>query len=90
MSDLQYAALDLRMAMEAIVYDRALSFKDEFPEREYDTWQPKRIMTILIEIEPTAYLTRQACLCPIFIGSYREVFSYFYNIFFDSWLLINN
>tara|TARA_B100000700_G_C15033706_1_gene851766 strand:+ start:1168 stop:1986 length:819 start_codon:yes stop_codon:yes gene_type:complete len=52
-SNLRYAALELRMAMEAIVYDRALSFKDEFPEKEYDTWQPKKIMTILIEIEPT-------------------------------------
>lgn len=51
-SNLKYAALDLRMAMEAITYDRALSFKDEFPEAEYDTWQPKKIMAVLIEIEP--------------------------------------
>lgn len=53
-SNLRYAALDLRMAMEAITYDRALSFKDEFPETEYDTWQPKKVMSVLIEIEPTA------------------------------------
>jgi hypothetical protein len=50
---LKYAALELRMAMEAITYDRAQAFKDEFPESEYDTWQPKKVMSVLLEIEPT-------------------------------------
>ena len=36
-SALKYAALELRMAMEAITYDRALAFKEEFPTEEYDT-----------------------------------------------------
>lgn len=52
-SALKYAALELRMAMEAVTYDRAAAFKDEFPAEEYDTWQPKKIMTVLLEIEPT-------------------------------------
>jgi len=39
--------------MEAITYDRAQAFKDEFPKSEYDTWQPKKIMSVLLEIEPT-------------------------------------
>lgn len=51
-SALKYAALELRMAMEAITYDRALSFKEEFPTEEYDTWQPKKIMAVLLEIDP--------------------------------------
>lgn len=53
-SALKYAALELRMAMEAVTYDRAAAFKEEFPTEEYDTWQPKKVMTVLLEIEPTA------------------------------------
>lgn len=53
-SNLKYAALELRMAMEAVTYDRALAFKEEFPTEEYDTWQPKKVMAVLLEIEPTA------------------------------------
>ena len=50
-SALKYAALELRMAMEAVTYDRALSFKEEFPTKEYDTWQPKKVMAVLLEID---------------------------------------
>lgn len=51
---LKYAALELRMAMEALTYDRALSYKNEFPPDEYKTWQPRKVMAILLEIDPTA------------------------------------
>jgi hypothetical protein len=51
---LKHAALELRMAMEAITYDRALAYKDEFPPSEYETWQPKKVMLVLLEIDPTA------------------------------------
>ncbi len=53
-ASLKYAALDLRMAMEAITYDRALGYKDEFPPEEYETWQVKKVMAILLEIDPSA------------------------------------
>ncbi|MCF8146250.1 MAG: hypothetical protein K9N21_20270 [Deltaproteobacteria bacterium] len=53
-SNLKYAALELRMAMEAVTYDRAAAFKEEFPTDEYDTWQPKKVMAVLLEIEPLA------------------------------------
>lgn len=53
-STLKYAALELRMSMEAVTYDRAASFKEEFPTEEYDTWQPKKVMAVLLEIEPMA------------------------------------
>lgn len=53
-SALKYAALELRMAMEAVTYDRAAAFKEEFPTEEYDTWQPKKVMAVLLEIEPMA------------------------------------
>lgn len=51
---LKYAALELRMAMEALTYDRARAFKDEIPPSEYGKWQPKKLLQVLLEIEPTA------------------------------------
>ncbi len=51
---LKYVVLELRMAMEALTYDRAQAFKDEFPPSEYETWQPRKVMTILLDIDPTA------------------------------------
>jgi len=51
---LKYAALELRMSMEALTYDRALAYKDEFPPAEYETWQPRKVMSILLEIDPSA------------------------------------
>lgn len=51
---LKYAALELRMAMEALTYDRALSYKDEFPPQEYETWQPRKIISVLLTIDPMA------------------------------------
>lgn len=51
---LKYAALELRMAMEALTYDRALAYKEEFPPDEYQTWQPRKVMSVLLDIDPTA------------------------------------
>lgn len=50
---LKYTALELRMAMEALTYDRALAYKDEFPPDEYETWKPIRVMSVLLNIDPT-------------------------------------
>lgn len=51
---LKYAILELRMAMEALTYDRALAYKEEFPPAEYQTWQPRKVMLVLLNIDPTA------------------------------------
>lgn len=51
---LKYAVLELRMAMEALTYDRAQAYKDEFPPSEYETWQPRKVMSVLLDIDPTA------------------------------------
>jgi hypothetical protein len=48
---LKYAALELRMAMESLTYDRALAYKDEFPPAEYQAWQPRKVMALLLEID---------------------------------------
>jgi DNA-directed RNA polymerase subunit RPC12/RpoP len=51
---LKYAVLELRMAMEALTYDRLLAYKDEFPPSEYETWQPRKVLSVLLDIDPTA------------------------------------
>lgn len=54
---LRYAALELRDAMEAVTYDRALAFKDEIPPDEYRTWQPRKLMAVLVDIDPSIGMT---------------------------------
>lgn len=51
---LRYAALDVRMAMEALTYERAHSYRKELPESAYDTWQPRKLMQVLLDIDPNA------------------------------------
>ncbi len=51
---LRYAALELRMCIEAITYDRAQTFIQELPPEEYKTWQPQKLLAVLVEIEPLA------------------------------------
>jgi hypothetical protein len=51
---LRSAALQLRMAMEAVTYDRMQVYVDEIPPEEYATWQPKRVMDLLLEIDANA------------------------------------
>jgi hypothetical protein len=54
---LRYAALELRDAMEAVTYDRALAFKEEIPPEEYKTWQPRKLMAVLVDIDPAIVMT---------------------------------
>ena len=51
---LRYAALDARLAMEALTYERAHSYRQELPESAYDTWQPRKLMQVLLDIDPNA------------------------------------
>lgn len=51
---LRYAALELRLAMEALTYDRARVYAEEIPPEELGTWQPDKVMRLLLEIEPSA------------------------------------
>jgi len=51
---LHYAALELRMAIECVTYERARSYEKELPPTEYDTWQPSKLMKELLEIDPDA------------------------------------
>lgn len=49
-----YAALELRMAIECVTYERAKTYEKELPPRDYDVWQPGRLMKELIELDPLA------------------------------------
>jgi uncharacterized protein YuzE len=49
---LTYAALELRLALEALTYDRALAFRKEFPPEEYKGWQPRTVIEVLKDIDP--------------------------------------
>ena len=51
---LRYAALELRMCIEALTYGRAAAYKDDFPLEEYSDWQPRRVMSALVALDPIA------------------------------------
>lgn len=52
--DLRDAALQLRMAMEALTYERAMTYADELGPDQMKTWQPKRLMERMLEVDPQA------------------------------------
>ena len=54
---LRYAALELRLAMEALTYDRAQAYLKELQLDAMAKWQPKQLMDALLEIDPAAGLT---------------------------------
>lgn len=51
---LRYAALEARLAMEGLTYERAHSYRNELPETAYETWQPRKLMQVLLDIDPDA------------------------------------
>ena len=53
-TSLRYAALELRLALECLVYERAQNYKDELPKKKLSTWQPRQLLNILLEINPYA------------------------------------
>lgn len=54
---LKYAGLELRFAMESVTYDRAFAFKKEIPPVEYKTWQARKLMQVLHDIDPKIGMT---------------------------------
>lgn len=51
-SRLKYAALELRMALECLVYDTSKAYRDELCEDNFNKWQPKKLLEVMIEIDP--------------------------------------
>lgn len=50
----RYAALELRMAFEALIYERAGNYSEELPGEKLSTWQPGKLLSLLLEIDPSA------------------------------------
>ena len=50
----RYGALELRMALEGLIYDRASLYKEELSGKELNTWQPKQLLELLLELDPAA------------------------------------
>jgi hypothetical protein len=42
------------MAMESLTYDRGAAYGEELPPKEYETWQPKKLLAVLLEVDPNA------------------------------------
>lgn len=51
---LRYAALELRLTLEASVYERLDDYKRDVPRSAYETWQPPKVLRYLLEIDPNA------------------------------------
>lgn len=52
----KYAALELRLALESLAYDKMQTYKDEIPPELYETWQPRKVLSYLAEIDPHAQM----------------------------------
>lgn len=53
-SRLPYAALRLRMALEALAYERAHAYRKFLAPDQCEAWQPKQVMETLLAIDPNA------------------------------------
>lgn len=52
--NLRYAALELRMCMEFLTYEKLRSYSDVIPATVLATWQPPQAVKALLEFEPRA------------------------------------
>lgn len=51
---LRYAALELRLCIEALTYEKLRAFSNMVPEEVLKTWQPPQAVKALLEFEPSA------------------------------------
>jgi hypothetical protein len=52
--DVLLATLKLRMALESITYDRSKGFAEDLGPEAMKTWQPKKLMERMLEVDPQA------------------------------------
>ncbi|ESY44722.1 hypothetical protein X747_05305 [Mesorhizobium sp. LNJC384A00] len=53
--ELRYAAVELRLAIEALTYEKAENYESDFPKATYETWQPRKLLGTILEINPDAF-----------------------------------
>ncbi|RRN64699.1 hypothetical protein [Caulobacter sp. 602-1] len=51
---LRYAALELRLTLEAGVYDRLHDYRRDVPPSVYEVWPPPKVLRLLLEVDPDA------------------------------------
>lgn len=51
---LRYAALELRMALECLIYEKAENYTEELSTEKLSTWQPRQLLGHILEIDPYA------------------------------------
>ncbi|WP_420429098.1 hypothetical protein [Kordiimonas sp.] len=49
------AALELRLAIESIVYSRAYKYRDELSCNDLETWQPRKVLDLMLAVNPIAW-----------------------------------
>jgi hypothetical protein len=49
-----YATLELRKCIEAVIYETAKPYVDDISHDDFSTWQPGRLLAMLLEIDPMA------------------------------------
>lgn len=52
-----YAALELRHAFEALIYERAIDYLADLSREDVRLWQPHLLLQRIVEIDPTADIT---------------------------------
>ena len=52
--DIRYAALQLRMSLEALTYERAMAYAEDLGPDRMKTWQPRQLMNRMLEVDPVA------------------------------------
>lgn len=52
--DCELATLKLRKAMEALTYERSEGYADDLGPEKMKTWQPKKLMERMLEVDPHA------------------------------------
>ena len=52
--NISHLALDLRMALECLIYERVDLYKGEISDKDLATWQPDKLLRTMLEIDPFA------------------------------------
>lgn len=52
LESVRYAALELRMALESLVYERATKYLGELHGASYKSWQPAKVFAEMLEVDP--------------------------------------
>jgi DNA-directed RNA polymerase subunit RPC12/RpoP len=53
-ASVRYACLEIRMAIEALVYQSLLKYLEDVPNRVMEKWTPKQVLSELLEVDPYA------------------------------------